>query len=53
MLKYLIYVDLLFNEVCEVIGWCYVDGVLVFKLFEWEGFEFECVVDIFDGGFIM
>ena len=53
MPKYPIYVDLLPNEAREVIGRCHVDGVPAFKLLEWEGFEFERVVDIFDGGPIM
>ena len=53
MPKYPIYVDLLPNEAREVIGRCHADGVPAFKLLEWEGFEFERVVDIFDGGPIM
>ncbi len=53
MPKYPIYVDLLPNEAREVIGRCHVDGVPAFKLLEWEGFQFENVVDIFDGGPIM
>ena len=53
MPKYPIYVDLLPTEAREVIGRCHVDGVPAFKLLEWEGFEFERVVDIFDGGPIM
>lgn len=53
MPKYPIYVDLLPNEAREVIGRCHSDGVPAFKLLEWEGFEFERVVDIFDGGPIM
>lgn len=53
MPKYPIYVDLLPNEAREVIGRCHADGVPAFKLLEWEGFEFENVVDIFDGGPIM
>lgn len=53
MPKYPIYVDLLPDEAREVIGRCHVDGVPAFKLLEWEGFEFERVVDIFDGGPIM
>jgi len=53
MPKYPIYVDLLPNEAREVIGRVHVDGVPAFKLLEWEGFEFERVVDIFDGGPIM
>ena len=53
MPKYPIYVDLLPNEAREVIGRVHVDGVPAFKLLEWEGFAFERVVDIFDGGPIM
>lgn len=53
MPKYPIYVDLLPDEAREVIGRCHVEGVPAFKLLEWEGFEFERVVDIFDGGPIM
>lgn len=53
MPKYPIYVDLLPNEAREVIGRVHVDGVPAFKLLEWEGFGFERVVDIFDGGPIM
>lgn len=53
MPKYPIYVDLLPAEAREVIGRCHADGVPAFKLLEWEGFEFERVVDIFDGGPIM
>lgn len=53
MPKYPIYVDLLPPEAREVIGRCHKDGVPAFKLLEWEGFRFEKVVDIFDGGPIM
>jgi len=53
MPKYPIYVDLLPPEAREVIGRCHRDGVPAFKLLEWEGFRFEKVVDIFDGGPIM
>lgn len=53
MPKYPIYVDLLPPEAREVIGRCHADGVPAFKLLEWEGFRFEKVVDIFDGGPIM
>lgn len=53
MPKYPIYVDLLPAEAREVIGRCHTDGVPAFKLLEWEGFTFERVVDIFDGGPIM
>ena len=50
MPKYPIYVDLLPPEAREVIGRCHVDGIGAMKLLEWEGFRFERVVDIFDGG---
>lgn len=50
MPKYPIYVDLLPSEAREVIGRCHVDGIGAMKLLEWEGFRFERVVDIFDGG---
>lgn len=53
MPKYPIYIDLLPPEAREVIGRCHRDGVPAFKLLEWEGFRFEKVVDIFDGGPIM
>lgn len=53
MPKYPIYVDLLPPEAREVIGRCHADGVPAFKLLEWEGFRFEKVVDIFDGGPIL
>lgn len=50
MPKYPIYVDLLAPEAREVIGRCHVEGIGALKLLEWEGFRFERVVDIFDGG---
>ncbi|MEO0982750.1 MAG: arginine N-succinyltransferase [Pseudomonadota bacterium] len=50
MPKYPIYVDLLETEAREAIGRCHADGVGALKLLEWEGFRFERVVDIFDGG---
>jgi len=53
MPKYPIYVDLLPTEAREVIGRCHSDGVPALKLLEWDGFKFEKVVDIFDGGPIM
>lgn len=53
MPKYPIYIDLLPPEAREVIGRCHADGVPASKLLEWEGFRFEKVVDIFDGGPIM
>ncbi|MDJ0920625.1 MAG: arginine N-succinyltransferase [Henriciella sp.] len=53
MPRYPIYVDLLPPEAREVIGRCHADGVPAFKLLEWEGFRFDSVVDIFDGGPMM
>ena len=50
MPKYPIYVDLLPPEAREVIGRCHADGVPALKMLEREGFSFERVVDIFDGG---
>jgi len=50
MPKYPIYVDLLPPEAREVVGRCHADGVPALKLLEKEGFRFERVVDIFDGG---
>lgn len=50
MPKYPIYVDLLPPEAREVIGRCHSDGVGAYKLLQWEGFEFDRTVDIFDGG---
>ena len=50
MPKYPIYVDLLPPEAREVIGRCHSEGVGAYKLLEWEGFEFDRTVDIFDGG---
>lgn len=50
MPKYPIYIDLLPPEAREVIGRCHAEGVGALKLLEWEGFRFERVVDIFDGG---
>ncbi len=50
MPKYPIYVDLLPPEAREVIGRCHAEGVGAYKLLQWEGFEFDRTVDIFDGG---
>jgi arginine N-succinyltransferase len=50
MPRYPIYVDLLPPEAREVIGRCHSDGVGAYKLLQWEGFEFDRTVDIFDGG---
>ncbi len=50
MPKFPIYVDLLPPEGREVIGRVHPQGVGALKLLEWEGFRFNRVVDIFDGG---
>jgi arginine N-succinyltransferase len=50
MPKYPIYVDLLPPEAREVIGRCHSEGVGAYKLLQWEGFQFDRTVDIFDGG---
>ena len=50
MPRYPIYVDLIPTEAREVIGRCHSDGVGAYKLLQWEGFEFDRTVDIFDGG---
>ena len=50
MPKYPIYVDLLPPEAREVIGRCHSEGVGAYKLLQWEGFDFDRTVDIFDGG---
>ncbi len=50
MPRYPIYVDLLPPEAREVIGRCHADGVGAYKLLQWEGFDFDRTVDIFDGG---
>jgi arginine N-succinyltransferase len=50
MPRYPIYVDVLPTEARQVIGRCHADGVGAYKLLQWEGFEFDRTVDIFDGG---
>ncbi|MDX2235717.1 MAG: arginine N-succinyltransferase [Hyphomonadaceae bacterium] len=50
MPKYPIYVDLLPAEARSVIGRCHAQGEGALKLLHWEGFRYERVVDIFDGG---
>lgn len=50
MPKYPIYADLLPPEARAVIGKCHPDGEGALKLLQWEGFRYEHVVDIFDGG---
>lgn len=45
-----IYVDLLPPEAQAVIGQCHVQGQGAKRLLEWEGFRFDHVIDIFDGG---
>lgn len=50
MPKYPIYIDLLPDDARAVIGECHTDGAGARRLLEWEGFGFDHVVDIFDGG---
>ena len=50
MPKYPIYVDLLPQEARDVIGKTHAHGRGARSLLEWEGFRFDNVVDIFDGG---
>ena len=50
MPRHPIYVDLLPEAARAVIGECHEDGVGAMKLLEWEGFRYQKVVDIFDGG---
>jgi len=50
MPKYPIYADLLPQEARDVIGKCHPAGEGALKLLQWEGFRYEHVVDIFDGG---
>jgi arginine N-succinyltransferase len=50
MPKYPIYVDLLPPPAREIIGRCHPMGEGALKLLKWEGFRFDNVVDIFDGG---
>lgn len=50
MPKYPIYADLLPPEARAVIGECHADGGAARRMLEWEGFRFDSVVDIFDGG---
>lgn len=50
MPKHPIYVDLLHEEARAVIGKCHPKGQGALKLLQWEGFHYDHVVDIFDGG---
>jgi arginine N-succinyltransferase len=50
MPKYPIYVDLLPEAARAVIGKTHPHGVGARKLLEWEGFRYDRVVDIFEGG---
>jgi len=50
MPKYPIYVDLLPDDAREVLGRCHSQGVAAYKMLMSEGFRFDRVVDIFDGG---
>ena len=50
MPKYPIYVDLLEESARAVIGQCHPEGEGARRLLEREGFRYERVIDIFDGG---
>ncbi len=50
MPKYPIYLDLLPAEARAVLGRCHSEGEAARRLLEREGFRFDQVVDIFDGG---
>lgn len=50
MPKYPIYLDLLPEAARAVVGETHVDGLGARKLLEWEGFTYDRVIDIFDGG---
>jgi len=50
MPKHPIYLDLLPEEARAVVGETHVDGLGARKLLEWEGFTYDRVIDIFDGG---
>ncbi len=50
MPKYPIYLDLLPAEARKVVGEVHADGAGAMRLLEWEGFRYDRVVDIFDGG---
>jgi arginine N-succinyltransferase len=50
MPKYPIYVDLLARTAQDVIGRCHPEGEGARRLLEREGFRFDRVIDIFDGG---
>lgn len=53
MLVYLIYILLLLEVVCGVIGQVYFNIVLVWVIFEKEGFSWCGLVDIFDVGLVL
>lgn len=50
MPKFPIYVDLLPEEARAVIGQCHPEGQGARTLLEWEGFAYNRVVDVFEGG---
>lgn len=50
MPKYPIYVDFLPQQARDVIGVCHRDGAAAKHLLEQEGFRYNRVVDVFDGG---
>ncbi|MCG8442123.1 MAG: arginine N-succinyltransferase [Caulobacterales bacterium] len=53
MPRYPIYVDLLPPEARAALGRTHPDGGGARKLLEWEGFRYDRVIDIFDGGPLM
>lgn len=53
MPKYPIYADLLDDEARGALGRAHPDGEPARALLEWEGFRYDRVVDIFDGGPLM
>jgi arginine N-succinyltransferase len=50
MPRFPIYVDLLDEEAVAVIGKCHPEGEGALRLLEWEGFRYDRVIDVFDGG---
>jgi arginine N-succinyltransferase len=50
MPRFPIYVDLLDEEAVAVIGKCHPEGEGALRLLQWEGFRYDRVIDVFDGG---
>lgn len=50
MPRFPIYADMLPEAARAAIGKCHADGEAALRLLEWEGFRYDRVVDIFDGG---